>query len=127
MFLARTFSLTKAKVLDIENYYADLDESNSESPPVWKLLYSAKEEYGLRDLSPRSWNKLVDSIVSNEKMAQKFFRNAFRVEEPACAVDCQRNLLCSLRMGHHNSSLYCPPSFAQAPATTFEFASGSHR
>ncbi|EYC07434.1 hypothetical protein Y032_0070g431 [Ancylostoma ceylanicum] len=115
------------KVVDIANYYADLDKTSKDIPPAWKLLYSAKKEYGLRNLSPQSWNKLVDSIVTNEKMAQRFFRNAFRVGEPACGVDCQRDLLCSLRMGHHNSTLYCPSSFAQAPATNFEFGSGSHR
>ncbi|EPB79534.1 hypothetical protein ANCCEY_01354 [Ancylostoma ceylanicum] len=63
------------KVVDIANYYADLDKTSKDIPPAWKLLYSAKKEYGLRNLSPQSWNKLVDSIVTNEKMAQRFFRN----------------------------------------------------
>ncbi|KAK6737109.1 hypothetical protein RB195_019668 [Necator americanus] len=97
------------KVANIKNYYANLDKTNENRPPKWKLLYSAKEEYDLLDLSPKSWNKLLDSIYRNERVSKKFFRNAYRVKDPVCSSDCKRDLLCSLRMGHHNSTLYCPP------------------
>ncbi|KAK6035672.1 hypothetical protein COOONC_26823, partial [Cooperia oncophora] len=62
----------------------------------------------LRDLSPASWNIVVNSILQEERIAKKYFRNAFRVKDAECDNECQRNLLCALRMGHHNSTLYCP-------------------
>ncbi|KJH49735.1 Ser/Thr phosphatase family protein [Dictyocaulus viviparus] len=95
------------KVENIMNYFADLEKATIENPPEWKLLYSAKDEYGLDDLSLSSWNKLVNIVHHDEKIAQKFFRNAVRAENK-CDSTCQWTLLCGLRMGHHNSTLYCP-------------------
>ncbi|VDM56671.1 unnamed protein product [Angiostrongylus costaricensis] len=96
------------KVDNIMNYFADLEKTTVDRPPNWKLLYSAKDEYDLNDLSPTSWNNLVNSLYNDRKTAERFFRNAVRVEDHMCDATCQWKLLCALRMGHHNSTLYCP-------------------
>ncbi|KHJ87304.1 hypothetical protein OESDEN_12924, partial [Oesophagostomum dentatum] len=111
------------KVVDIENYYADVTVATEEHPPEWKLLYSAKEEYNLTDLSPNSWNNLVKKIFEDEETATK---NAFRVSEPLCDDICRSEILCSLRSGHHNMSLYCPENYALPPPSDFEFRGNSH-
>uniref|UniRef100_A0A0K0DP58 Metallophos domain-containing protein n=1 Tax=Angiostrongylus cantonensis TaxID=6313 RepID=A0A0K0DP58_ANGCA len=96
------------KVDNIMNYFADLEKTTVDRPPKWKLLYSAKDEYDLNDLSPSSWNNLVNSVYNDRKSAERFFRNAVRMEDHMCDATCQWELLCALRMGHHNSTLYCP-------------------
>nr|CDJ93171.1 Metallophosphoesterase domain containing protein [Haemonchus contortus] len=101
------------KVVDIKNYYADLTKADEKKPPKWELLYTAKAKYGLRDLSPTSWNNVVNSIFQEARTARKYTRNAFRTRKPACDTECQLNLLCLLRMGHHNSTLYCPQALPQ--------------
>ncbi|KAK6026614.1 hypothetical protein OSTOST_07405, partial [Ostertagia ostertagi] len=72
------------------------------------------EKYGLRDLSPASWNVALNSILQEARIAKKYIRNAFRVRKPACDSECQMSLLCLLRMGHHNSTLYCPQNIPRA-------------
>ncbi|VDO44572.1 unnamed protein product [Haemonchus placei] len=101
------------KVVDIKNFYADLNKADENKPPKWELLYTAKAKYGLRDLSPTSWNNVVNSIFQEARTARKYIRSAFRTRKPACDTECQLNLLCLLRMGHHNSTLYCPQTLPQ--------------
>ncbi|VDP01288.1 unnamed protein product [Heligmosomoides polygyrus] len=96
------------KVVDIKNYFADLEKADSGRSPTWELLYSTKAEYDMEDLSPESWNSLIQSIIEIKKTSNRFLRNAFRVANPSCDNACRKDLLCSLRMGHHNSTLYCP-------------------
>ncbi|CAD6195707.1 unnamed protein product [Caenorhabditis auriculariae] len=98
------------KILDYTSYSADLNESTKPTEePKWEKLYSVKKEYGLRDLSPKSWNQLANRIFVDADVKHKFLRNAFRTSTPACDATCSRQLMCNLRMGHHNASLYCPP------------------
>ncbi|KAJ1363535.1 hypothetical protein KIN20_023422 [Parelaphostrongylus tenuis] len=97
------------KIENIFNYFADLEKASVGNPPKWKLLYSAIDEYNLNDLSPTSWNNLVNSLQHDVRTAERFFRNAVRAgKNHMCDTTCQRTLLCALRMGHHNSTLYCP-------------------
>ncbi|WKX93157.1 hypothetical protein Q1695_010864 [Nippostrongylus brasiliensis] len=100
------------KVADIKNYFADIGKATEQRAPRWRLLYSAKEAYDLPELSLAAWNSVANTVINGttRRTVKRFFRNAFRVKDPSCDIVCQRNLLCSLRMGHHNSTLYCPPA-----------------
>ncbi|VDL67423.1 unnamed protein product, partial [Nippostrongylus brasiliensis] len=71
-----------------------------------------QEAYDLPELSLAAWNSVANTVINGttRRTVKRFFRNAFRVKDPSCDIVCQRNLLCSLRMGHHNSTLYCPPA-----------------
>lgn len=35
-------------------------------------------------------------------------RLSFRTTNPRCDADCRRSIMCFLRSGHHNDTLYCP-------------------
>ncbi|CAB3404967.1 unnamed protein product [Caenorhabditis bovis] len=96
------------KIVDYTSYFADLDAANLETPPKWEKLYSAREAYNIADMSPKSWNRVSQRIFKSRKRRQQFVRNAFRTKNPECNSICEMQLMCSLRMGHHNSSLYCP-------------------
>ncbi|PAV87727.1 hypothetical protein WR25_03763 [Diploscapter pachys] len=95
---------------NFEVYTTDLYKyPTANDSPEWSQLYSAKEEYGLPDLSPNSWNKLINQLYTETSTRNTFTKNSFRSATPACDAGCVQGLLCSLRMGHHNESLYCSP------------------
>ncbi|CAI5441593.1 unnamed protein product [Caenorhabditis angaria] len=98
----------KFKIIDFTTYSANLAESSDDKPPKWEKLYSAQEAYNIPDISPSSWNKVAHRIFKSQKKREQFLRNAYRTSNPKCDLSCQYQLLCNLRMGHHNSSLYCP-------------------
>uniref|UniRef100_A0A0N4XKM4 Ovule protein n=1 Tax=Nippostrongylus brasiliensis TaxID=27835 RepID=A0A0N4XKM4_NIPBR len=83
------------------------DEENGDETSR-PLSHSCKGE-SINDSSARSTAFIVRSAL-NKRWMSTTKRNAFRVKDPSCDIVCQRNLLCSLRMGHHNSTLYCPPA-----------------
>jgi hypothetical protein len=69
------------RLLDAETYYADLKTAadggryRGESEPLeWKLLYSAKKEYDMPDLSPASWNAVIGKVLTQPEYTQKFMR-----------------------------------------------------
>ncbi|KAF1766416.1 hypothetical protein GCK72_006377 [Caenorhabditis remanei] len=98
----------KFKIVDFTTYSADLEKANENNKPVWEKLYSAKEAYGMTDLSPISWNKVIQKLIKSDKKRQQFYKYAFRNSSPHCDTTCELQLMCNLRMGHHNSTLYCP-------------------
>lgn len=64
-------------VLDHANYYMDLPSANAQGPtvdPVWAELYSAKQEYGLTDLTPRSMNELFQRLVADDSLFQLYYK-----------------------------------------------------
>lgn len=55
----------------------NLTEANLRGPeqdPVWSELYQAKEEYGLTDLSPSSIESLIQNMLKDEALFQRYFR-----------------------------------------------------
>ncbi|GMT27465.1 hypothetical protein PFISCL1PPCAC_18762, partial [Pristionchus fissidentatus] len=95
-------------IADYETFSTDLSVTSVEKEPEWKKLYSAKDEFGIADLTPSSWNSVVNSIHNDNKLADRFIELAFRTSSPRCDTSCRRSLLCFLRSGHHNDTLYCP-------------------
>ncbi|CAO4364805.1 unnamed protein product [Caenorhabditis nigoni] len=98
----------KFKIIDYTSYSADLEKATEDKAPVWEKLYSAREAYSMDDLTPVSWNKVIQKLFKSEKKREQFYKYAFRNSSPQCDVTCRQQLMCNLRMGHHNSTLYCP-------------------
>lgn len=64
-------------VLDHTNYFMDLPAANEQGPsvdPEWTELYSAKAEYELTDLSPRSMDKLFQRLVADDNLFQLYYK-----------------------------------------------------
>jgi len=96
-------------VLDHETYFANLTTANMPGgSPKWELLYKAKQAYGMQSLDPMSWHNLSEQIRTDQTMFDKFLRNHVRQDNYTCVGDCRRELLCSLRRGHHNETALCP-------------------
>nr|XP_006821102.1 PREDICTED: acid sphingomyelinase-like phosphodiesterase 3b-like [Saccoglossus kowalevskii] len=50
------------QILDIKQYYQDLSETGASNDPIWKLEYSAKEVYGIPDVTTSSLQQLTESF-----------------------------------------------------------------
>ncbi|XP_068600636.1 sphingomyelin phosphodiesterase [Brachionichthys hirsutus] len=104
------------QVLDHETYILNLTEANHspgapgtpDKNPKWTLLYRATEAYGMANLSPSDYNKLMQSFVSDDRVFGKFwfFRHKGHVSEP-CKDVCKTTMLCLLRSGRYDELENC--------------------
>ena len=87
------------EVLDHQTFVMDLEVANKlpEKDPEFYLLYSAKSEYKMPDLSPTSWHNLVNKLQSNKTFFDIFYKNynSGSTETP-CDPVCRRRLICRL-------------------------------
>lgn len=96
----------KYRVVNFHTYFLNLSKAEwNTMAPRWELLYSAKEEYNLKDLSPLSLDQLINRIVYEKKIYNKFIRNSNRQDNFVCEGKCRLDSLCFLRKGHHNATL----------------------
>ncbi|GMR31695.1 hypothetical protein PMAYCL1PPCAC_01890, partial [Pristionchus mayeri] len=88
-------------VLDAETYTTDLDEANAkDQEPKWFLEYSARDAYGMPDLSPASWSTLIDKLITDDDLFRKFHQYYYRSSyEENCVNDpeCRQMYICYLR------------------------------
>ncbi|CAD5234383.1 unnamed protein product [Bursaphelenchus xylophilus] len=98
------------EILDYKTYFLNLSRPQPYPNPEWELLYSAKAEYNLPDLSASSWSTLGERIRGDDVLYKKFLKNYARRDDYPCDAKCRDELLCSLRRGHHNESALCPES-----------------
>lgn len=61
--------------MEHETWTFDLDKANiADNEPHWYKLYSAKDAYQMDSLRPNDWNKLVESMITDEELFQTFYR-----------------------------------------------------
>ena len=60
-------------ILDIEQYYINLDEANSIGEATWKLEYSMANEYGLQNITAESINELIGKFKADDNLFQVMF------------------------------------------------------
>ncbi|GMT31293.1 hypothetical protein PFISCL1PPCAC_22590, partial [Pristionchus fissidentatus] len=89
-------------VLDAETYATDLDKANAQDgEPQFFLEYSTRDAYGMPDLSPASWNALIDRLAVDDDLFKKFHQYYFRsFHEPDCWSNpvCRKKYVCYLRV-----------------------------
>lgn len=66
----------KQEVLDFESWSFSISDANRNPQflPNWQKLYSFKEAYGLKDLSPPSIAELVQRMTEKESLTQDYYR-----------------------------------------------------
>lgn len=108
---------TSRLVLDHETYVLNLTEVNHHGPgapgspepsPKWKLLYRASEAYGLTTVFPTDYNRLLQTLIKDDRVFQKFWylRHKGHVSEP-CKETCKTTVLCLLRSGRSDDLEQC--------------------
>lgn len=86
-------------VLDAETYSTNVTlASMTGNPPVWSRLYSARTAYNMPDLSPHSWNDLINRLSTDNNLLQTYAFNYKRgTTMLPCGSDCRSTLLCDLK------------------------------
>ncbi|VDK45699.1 unnamed protein product [Gongylonema pulchrum] len=63
------------RVADFHTYFLNLSKAATiDVEPRWELLYSAKKEYGMDNLNPTSWDRLINKILYERDSYDKFIR-----------------------------------------------------
>jgi len=88
----------KFEFVDYDHYTTDIVAANKNDKPEWKLEYSAKSEYGLKDLSPASWDDLWHRFQDDDVLFQRYYQNLnTRVNATdICDAECKRDHLCDI-------------------------------
>ena len=84
--------------MDHQTYYLDLSKVPEHGVTTFELEYAAKKEYKLQDLSPDSWNNLLNDMTEDDDLFQIMYKAFTKqvVREP-CHTLCKRNYICSMR------------------------------
>ena len=88
------------EMLDHQTFIMDIEEANKfpGREPDWPLLYSAREEYNMEDLSPASWQVVIHRLQTDKIFFNTFFKNyhgGLSNVKP-CDPNCRRRLICNL-------------------------------
>ena len=103
------FNKTTFDLLDIHQYYTNLQVDNEQKSVTWELEYSFVEEYGIPDMSAASIAGLVQRMHTDRSLFDKFYKHYFNnfSPTPACDKYCYARWLCVLGTAEFNRSLEC--------------------
>ncbi|XP_066248576.1 sphingomyelin phosphodiesterase-like isoform X2 [Euwallacea similis] len=98
---------TTRDVLEHETWTFDMELANKlpNNEPQWYKLYSATETYEMENLSPSEWNKVVERMIIDDDLFQRFYRNYYRNSPtaPVCDTKCKVQILCDLKSAKSHS------------------------
>ncbi|RKK74079.1 hypothetical protein BFJ69_g8818 [Fusarium oxysporum] len=107
-------------VVDIETYYADMDDAEFQQGPVWKKYYSARETFGplvnpplssdsVAELSPSFWHNVTVALESNSSAFNEYWSRRTRGwRVPSCDDTCRANEVCQLRAARSENNCVVP-------------------
>lgn len=97
----RAFSVDAATLepLDVLTFWMNITRANEVATPEWSLEYSARDLYGLPDVSAQSWSGLVERMSVNGSAEFDAFRSA-TIKQFAglgpCDAACKADTLAAL-------------------------------
>lgn len=85
------------KLLDYEDFIADIKESNNIGRIEYKKGYQFTKEYQVEDASPQSFYKLWKKFKESDEFFSKYQYNyQSRFERRECTGDCKTQMLNSM-------------------------------
>ena len=89
------------KVTDWTTFYMNLTEANKVGKITWKKLYSASEEYGLTEVTPKSMLQLANKIATDEKYFNRYYKHIHTDNPvPPCEGECKQTEICRIFYAH---------------------------
>jgi sphingomyelin phosphodiesterase len=97
------------EIWDYKDYYANITDPSFKHGPEWRVLYSAREEYGPlipdsqdKPLDPAFWHSVSIVIENSAHQFRKYIYNKYRGSkwgaELACRTpQCHNRVICNLR------------------------------
>lgn len=96
-------------MLDYKQYYLNLSRViETDNATFWELEYSARDEYGMNDLSPLSWHEVIHSFEENDELFQRWYHNSgTRTSNAECGILCKIENICQLKSATVTQALEC--------------------
>ncbi|KAL1420729.1 hypothetical protein MTO96_004465 [Rhipicephalus appendiculatus] len=95
-----TYRRTTGELLDYTVYYLDLEKANADAlnqeEPQWELLYSARNDLGVPDLSTASMIDLAKRIARSPDLLSRYIALSSSLKDSGpCGSVCRRTMLCA--------------------------------
>ncbi len=90
---------TTFELIDKIVFYANITKANIVGSIEWELLYSARNDLGLADMSPNSWLKYANDMKTDDAKWAQFDRHFNTMGEPNCDQGdekCRKSTICKL-------------------------------
>ncbi|XP_054924721.1 acid sphingomyelinase-like phosphodiesterase 3b [Dermacentor andersoni] len=107
-----TYHRATGALLDYTVYYLDLEKANLDAfyqeEPQWELLYSARNDLGVPDLSTASMVDLAKGIARSPELLSRYigFSSSLKDAGP-CDKACRRTMLCAALASRRDSHAAC--------------------
>ncbi|XP_075526828.1 acid sphingomyelinase-like phosphodiesterase 3b [Dermacentor variabilis] len=107
-----TYHRATGELLDYTVYYLDLEKANLDAfyqeEPQWELLYSARNDLGVADLSTASMVDLAKGIARSPELLSRYigFSSSLKDAGP-CDKACRRTMLCAALASRRDSHAAC--------------------
>lgn len=101
-------------VLDSETWIYNLTEANLKGDirPSWYRLYSFREEYGVKALTPSELDNLAKRMANNSDLLEKYHRFYMKNsdQDRGCDSECLKHHLCQILTDHAPEADRCQSS-----------------
>ncbi len=79
-----------------KTYFFDLEEANASGTPSWQLLTDWTVDFEMNDLSPLSFKKMTERMVSDEAYTIGFKDKSWRLPDhySDCDSECRMKTVC---------------------------------
>ncbi|KAE9547405.1 hypothetical protein FO519_009381 [Halicephalobus sp. NKZ332] len=97
-------------VLDEDNYWVNITEANLKGELKFELEYNKKKTFGLKDMSPESFNDLLQRMLTDDSLLDKYITYYYRndVQLPKCDAKCRKGFICDAMTGESGrQDIFC--------------------
>ena len=97
------------EIVDYHQFNTDLNKTIQTGVVDWRLFYSAKSAYDLKDLSAQSWSNLISVFAQNDPLFQQWnFRHysGYYGTGP-CITGCKNDTLCGMMTSTFKETFEC--------------------
>jgi len=99
------------EVTDFARWTADLVQANTRPNigPRWVEQYTAAAAYNLTNLSPQSWDHLVDDMLVSDKLFTEYYRHLSGGSwtQAICDPQCREDQLCNIVTSDRTDRRHC--------------------
>jgi sphingomyelin phosphodiesterase len=99
------------QILDYDQMFLNLTETNQYNVTKWQTEYSAKEAYNMSSLFPQDWDNLFNQMLSDldGKLVAKLFKYFWKSSDqrPVCDLSCFKGLICDFKQSRSDNFYPC--------------------
>lgn len=96
------------QLLDYTEFFTDIGEANRNGKVEWKISYSFLEEYGMKELSPKSLLELLEKFEKDHELFKKWnFNKSSKQNNWDCNGSCKKQWICMMKSNSFQQLVNC--------------------